>query len=80
MRTQRSVRNQNILCKELFKPPDKAVDAIRPAHLDMTDDEIDKAYPTMGKTSRNSLKREAAKERLRKASQEALADENVARP
>jgi len=45
---------------------------IRPAHLDMTDEEIDAAYFHMGKTSRNILKREARNERERKSVNQTL--------
>lgn len=41
------------------------VNQVRPAHLDMTDAEIEKRYWHFPKASLNQLKREAAQERLK---------------
>jgi hypothetical protein len=58
MRTRRSVRNQNILFRELFKPKEqpKVQAPIR------TDAEIDAMY-WISKSSRALMKRDAAKAR-----------------
>ena len=65
MRTRRSVRNQNILFRELFQPAKLAVEKARPAYLDMSDDQIDETYFFFGKSDRTRMKKEAARERLR---------------
>lgn len=65
MRTRRSVRNQNILFRELFQPAPVITPKIRPAHLDMTDAQIDQTYHHYGKSDRTRMKKEAATERLR---------------
>lgn len=59
MRTRRSHRNQNRLWKALSGP---ATQAPPPSPI-LSDAEIDAAYPTMNKTSRNLLKRDMAKRR-----------------
>jgi len=64
MKTRRSTRNQNILWRSLGGPRD-VVNQVRPAHLDMTDAEIEKRYWHFPKASLNQLKREAAQERLK---------------
>lgn len=65
MRTRTSPRNQDRLFRELFQPEKIIIEPRRPAHLDMSDQEIDRAYWSTSKTSRGQMKREAAKERLR---------------
>ena len=73
MRTRRSVRNQNILFRELFQPEkEKPVEAKRPAHLDMTDEQIDKAYWNFGKADKTRMKKQAAQERQRRLTKRAL--------
>lgn len=72
MRTRRSVRNQNILFKELFQPTKVMVEKARPAHLEMSDEQIDKTYFYFGKSDRTRMKKEAARERSRKLTQLAV--------
>lgn len=66
MRTRRSVRNQDRLFKDLFKPESQTVEQTRSPHLDMTDEEIDRAYYLVGKADRTRMKKQAEQERLRK--------------
>jgi len=76
MKTRRSVRNQNILFKELFCPtPEPKTAPPRLDHLDMTADEIDAAYWNIGKAARTTMKKQAAQEALRKAAQAQLKEE-----
>lgn len=65
MRTRRSVRNQNIIFKEMFQPEEVVVEKTRPAHLDMSDEQIDKTYFNFGKADKTRMKKEALRERLR---------------
>jgi len=65
MKTRRSVRNQNILFNELFRPAPVEIKKKRPAHLDMTDEQIDNEFFNFGKADRTRMKKEAARERLR---------------
>jgi len=65
MRTRRSVRNQNTLFCELFQPAKVVVEKTRPAHLDMTDEQIDETYFYFCKSDRTRMKKEAAREILR---------------
>lgn len=65
MRTRTSPRNQEILFRDLFRPEKVVIVPQRPAHLDMSDQEIDRTYWHFNKRSRNQMKREATKERLR---------------
>jgi len=62
MKTRRSWRNQDILFRQLFKPPAAAPVPIRPK----TDEEID-AIPFLSKRTRAAMKREAARARYRAA-------------
>lgn len=75
MRTRRSIRNQDILFKQLFQPVTEPMPPSRPIHLDMTDEEIDKHYWDVNKRTRTLLKKEAAKERLREHVRKVLAEE-----
>lgn len=59
MRTRRSWRNQDRLFKALFKPADQPV-AVVPI---LTEAEIDAMF-WISKTSRNLMKKDAAKRRL----------------
>lgn len=73
MKSRRSVRNQNILFKELFQPAKVVVEKARRAYLDMSDAEIDETYFHLGKSDRTRMKKEAALERQRKSVESALA-------
>lgn len=65
MKSRRSVWNQNILFNELFKPEPVKIEKVRPAHLDMTDEQIDREFFNFGKADRTRMKKEAKRERLR---------------
>jgi hypothetical protein len=66
MRTKNSVRNQNTIFRELFQPPQaETVTPNRPAHLDMSDEEIDKVYWKFCKADKTRMKKEAGNERQR---------------
>ena len=66
MRTRNSHRNQDRLFRYLFEPPKQHVELERPAYLDMSDAEIEEAYPHASKRARYDMRRAAAKERRRK--------------
>jgi len=75
---RRGYRYQRNLYNYLFRPPPKPkVIPARHPWLDMTDDEIDKAYFHFGKASRTNMKKEAAVERQRLAVRKILSEENA---
>lgn len=72
-----SAKHNERLFKALFPPtPRPQPIATRPAHLDMTPEQIDSIFWQTGAADRTRMKKEAAKERQREEVRRVLAQES----